>query len=220
MWKEETVVWYKVLSQHLLTETGNYENPQSPGRDLNPGFSEYEAGVLTTRPWRSFIFSLAIMSVLLHKLVTFLIMFACFVSDVGLQCSKWEFRNVGILLKNETRIYRQWYRYVFLEKRSAGMKFRNKNKFRYGIPAYRPTGPFRALVICFTRESFFRAFIFHRVLTNYPAWARQNSHRLTEISAVEWASFIIITTPARAFPLRAPQPPQFAGPRLEGGGGN
>jgi hypothetical protein len=26
---------------------------------------------------------------------------------------------------------------------SAGMKFRNKKKFRYGIPAY--TGPFRAL---------------------------------------------------------------------------
>jgi hypothetical protein len=27
---------------------------------------------------------------------------------------------------------------------SADMKFRNKNKFRYGIPAF--TGPFRALV--------------------------------------------------------------------------
>jgi hypothetical protein len=27
---------------------------------------------------------------------------------------------------------------------SAGMKFRNKKKFRYGIPAY--TGPFEALV--------------------------------------------------------------------------
>jgi hypothetical protein len=115
---------------------------------MNPGFSEYEAGVLTTRPWRSFIFSLTIMFVLLHKLVTFLIMFACFVSDVGQQCSKREFRNVGILLKNETRIYRQRYRYVFLEKRSAGMKFRNKNKFGYGITAYRPTGPFRALVLC------------------------------------------------------------------------
>jgi hypothetical protein len=28
---------------------------------------------------------------------------------------------------------------------SAGMKFRNKEKFRYGIPAY--TGPFRVLVL-------------------------------------------------------------------------
>jgi hypothetical protein len=35
------------------------------------------------------------------------------------------------------------HRYVFLKKRIASMKFRNKEKFRYGIPAY--TGPFREL---------------------------------------------------------------------------
>jgi hypothetical protein len=32
-----------------------------------------------------------------------------------------------------------------LEKRSAGMKFRNQKKFRYGIVAY--TGPFQPLVV-------------------------------------------------------------------------
>jgi hypothetical protein len=37
------------------------------------------------------------------------------------------------------------YRYVVLEERSAGMKFRNNKKFRYGVPAY--TSPLRALVI-------------------------------------------------------------------------
>jgi len=36
------------------------------------------------------------------------------------------------------------YRYVYFEKISAGMKFRNKKKFRCGIAAY--TGPFRALI--------------------------------------------------------------------------
>jgi hypothetical protein len=36
-------------------------------------------------------------------------------------------------------------RYVFLEKRSADMKFSYKKKFRYGIPAY--TDPFIALCI-------------------------------------------------------------------------
>jgi hypothetical protein len=35
------------------------------------------------------------------------------------------------------------YRYLFSEKRSVGIKFRNKETFRYGIPAY--TGRFRAL---------------------------------------------------------------------------
>jgi hypothetical protein len=34
----------------------------------------------------------------------------------------------------------KWIKYVFI---SAGMKFRNKKKFRCGIPAY--TGPYRAL---------------------------------------------------------------------------
>jgi hypothetical protein len=35
----------KILNQDSL----------SPGRDLNPGPPEYEAGVLTTRPWRSVV---------------------------------------------------------------------------------------------------------------------------------------------------------------------
>jgi hypothetical protein len=37
------------------------------------------------------------------------------------------------------------HRYVFLEKISAGIRFRNKKKSRYGIPAY--TGPFRTLPV-------------------------------------------------------------------------
>jgi hypothetical protein len=48
--------WFnlKVLSQYLDGRTEeNYENlsqdSQSPGRYLNPGPSEYEAGVLTTQ---------------------------------------------------------------------------------------------------------------------------------------------------------------------------
>jgi hypothetical protein len=59
-----------------------------------------------------------------------------------------KFRSAGILLKSETRIYRQkkWKKiegcinYILI---SAGMKFRNKKKFRYGIPAY--IGPFLRL---------------------------------------------------------------------------
>jgi hypothetical protein len=48
------VALFKVLSQHLPGRTGeNHENLSqdslSPDRDLNPGPSEYEAGVLTTR---------------------------------------------------------------------------------------------------------------------------------------------------------------------------
>jgi hypothetical protein len=35
------------------------------------------------------------------------------------------------------------YRYAFLERRIASNKFKDRKKFRYGIPAY--TGPFRAL---------------------------------------------------------------------------
>jgi hypothetical protein len=42
-------------------------------------------------------------------------------------------------------LLRKMYWYVFLEKRSAGMKFRNKKKYRRGIAAY--TGPFRALCV-------------------------------------------------------------------------
>jgi hypothetical protein len=60
------------------------------------------------------------------------------------QCSKWKFRSAGIILKSETKIYRQknekWIYYAIV---SASMKFRNKNKFRYVIPAY--TGQFRAM---------------------------------------------------------------------------
>jgi hypothetical protein len=41
-------------------------------------------------------------------------------------------------MENDERKYKS----VFI---SAGTKFRNKKKFRYGIPAY--TGPFRALGI-------------------------------------------------------------------------
>jgi hypothetical protein len=53
------------------------------------------------------------------------------------QCSKWKFRSAGIILKSESRIHRQkngYSRaYILI---SAGMKFRKKKKFRYGIPAY------------------------------------------------------------------------------------
>jgi hypothetical protein len=53
MWKE-AVVAFKLLSRHLSEGTDEYhETPQDsrpPGRDLNPGPPEYEAGVLTTLP--------------------------------------------------------------------------------------------------------------------------------------------------------------------------
>jgi hypothetical protein len=42
------------------------------------------------------------------------------------------------------KIYK-WVQYVLI---GAGMKFRNKKKFRYGIPPY--TGPFQVLVYCMT----------------------------------------------------------------------
>jgi hypothetical protein len=61
-----------------------------------------------------------------------------------------EIQSAGITLKSEISIYHQkngkkinvYIAYILI---SAGMKFRNKEKFRYGIPAY--TGPFRALDI-------------------------------------------------------------------------
>jgi hypothetical protein len=63
------------------------------------------------------------------------------------QCSKFKFRSVGILLKGK-----QGYTVRKMEKNisgyilvSAGIKFGNKKKFRYSIPAY--TSPFRALCI-------------------------------------------------------------------------
>jgi hypothetical protein len=49
---------FKVLSRHLLgIIEKNHEKPARItgllGRDLNPGLSEYEAGVTTTWPWLS-----------------------------------------------------------------------------------------------------------------------------------------------------------------------
>lgn len=50
IWKEVLMSWFKVLSSHLPKET---ENSQSPCWDLNPGPSEYEAGILTNILWCS-----------------------------------------------------------------------------------------------------------------------------------------------------------------------
>jgi hypothetical protein len=66
------------------------------------------------------------------------------------QCSKWKFRTVGIIVKSEIKDIPsdkwkkidKWIQYVLM---STGMKFRNRKKFQYDIPAY--TGPFRALII-------------------------------------------------------------------------
>jgi hypothetical protein len=45
---------FKVLSRHSSGGTEeNHEKPRSLGKDLNPGPTEYDAGVLTTRPRRS-----------------------------------------------------------------------------------------------------------------------------------------------------------------------
>jgi hypothetical protein len=58
IWNEAVVAQFKVKSQHLPGGTEKthknfiYDNP-SPGRDLNPGPSEYEAGVFTNQPRRS-----------------------------------------------------------------------------------------------------------------------------------------------------------------------
>jgi hypothetical protein len=54
VWKDAVVAYFKVLTQNLPGWTErNHENQcqdiRSPGRDLNPGPAEYEAGVLTTR---------------------------------------------------------------------------------------------------------------------------------------------------------------------------
>jgi hypothetical protein len=72
------------------------------------------------------------------------------------QCLKYKFRSAGI---GYLLIAKQGYTVREMEKDkqvyyiliSAGMKFRNKKKFRHNIPAY--TGPFRA---CFWRNEYFR----------------------------------------------------------------
>jgi hypothetical protein len=58
MWKEAVVAKFKVLLfRHFPGGTEKNQNVSqhslSPGRNLNPGPPEYEAGVLTTRPRRS-----------------------------------------------------------------------------------------------------------------------------------------------------------------------
>jgi hypothetical protein len=47
--------YYQVICLEGLRKTMKplRQDSQSPGRDLNPGLPEYEAGVLTTRPRRS-----------------------------------------------------------------------------------------------------------------------------------------------------------------------
>jgi hypothetical protein len=57
MKKEAVVAYFKVLPRHLPegteTTTKNLSRySRSPGRDLKPGPSEYEAGVLPTQPRR------------------------------------------------------------------------------------------------------------------------------------------------------------------------
>jgi hypothetical protein len=56
-WNEVTWPNFKVLSRHLPGETEENHNlsqgSRSPGRDLNQGPLQYEAGVLNTRPRRS-----------------------------------------------------------------------------------------------------------------------------------------------------------------------
>jgi hypothetical protein len=51
---------------------------------------------------------------------------------------------------------------------SAGVKFRNEKKFRYGIPAY--TDPFRALIDVLTHalvKLLYKAFVFLRCFHGY-----------------------------------------------------
>jgi hypothetical protein len=55
MWVEEAVAYFKVLFWHLpgglrKTTKDLSQDSRSPDRDLNPGHSEHEAGVLTTQP--------------------------------------------------------------------------------------------------------------------------------------------------------------------------
>jgi hypothetical protein len=63
-WKETDMAKFKVLFQHFpdRTEENLTHNSLSEDRDLNPGPSEYEAGMLTTRPQRSFLIFIS-----LHK---------------------------------------------------------------------------------------------------------------------------------------------------------
>jgi hypothetical protein len=54
MWMETAVAKFKVVSRYLLerlrtTTASLSQNNQSPGRDLDPGPLEYEAGLLATR---------------------------------------------------------------------------------------------------------------------------------------------------------------------------
>jgi hypothetical protein len=55
IWKEAFVAYFKVLSRHSLEEMRKTpitlsEDSRYPGRNLNPGPPEYQAGVLTTQP--------------------------------------------------------------------------------------------------------------------------------------------------------------------------
>jgi hypothetical protein len=55
MWKKAVITQFKLLSRHFPGgPEKNHKNTQPdnlcPGRDFNPGPSEYEAEVLTTRP--------------------------------------------------------------------------------------------------------------------------------------------------------------------------
>jgi hypothetical protein len=53
MWKEEAVVWYKMLSWYVSLETEKdheiHQDRRSSCRDAKPGPPQYEAGVLSTR---------------------------------------------------------------------------------------------------------------------------------------------------------------------------
>jgi hypothetical protein len=58
MWKKAVVTWFKVQSWNLFRGTEqDHENlskySQFQGLDLNTVSPEYEAGMLTTRPWYS-----------------------------------------------------------------------------------------------------------------------------------------------------------------------
>lgn len=54
MWNEEVVTKYKALSRHCLERlnktTKDSQDRRFLGRDLKPGTSQIEAGVITSRP--------------------------------------------------------------------------------------------------------------------------------------------------------------------------